>query len=363
MNKHLLLIAILAMTLLASCKDKNAYTITGTATDIPDGTSVYLMMRNKPDWIPIDSAVIKDGKFVMEGQIDPGVLAYLSINDNKMMIVAEPGEITIDINEGRPHGTECNDRLTAFLDEMDPLDQQMEQLYNQFVTLQPEDSAKGSEIMEQMNVLDNQSMTLLVNTIKDNIQNPLGIGLFCMYSSTLADDVDLLVDLSKQIPEQYQQQPYVTAVLRNVEIISQTAVGTHFTDIQFTTVDGKETSIQQLVDSSKYVLIDFWASWCGPCRQSLPGIRDLYDRFSTRGLTVLGISLDDEEQDWRDALEKYRMDWVQTSDLKGWDCQYAAIYGVRAIPATVLIDSTGTIVARNIEASELAEKLESELPR
>jgi thiol-disulfide isomerase/thioredoxin len=107
----------------------------------------------------------------------------------------------------------------------------------------------------------------------------------------------------------------------------------------------------------KVVLIDFWASWCGPCRKENPNVKVNYDKYKSKGFEILGVSLDRDINAWRNAIEQDGLTWHHVSDLKGWQSQHAALYSVTSIPQTVLIDKKGNIIARNIRGEQLGIKL------
>lgn len=351
------------LTFMSSCNTESEYTINGVAEGYADGTKVYLQLRDKPDWINIDSTTITKGRFTMKGQADPGFLGHIYINgdNDKSLIVVEPGVITIEIKDayGYPHGTECNERLTTYSQAIDKLEEQMADIMERIENLETEDTAAYFEYRKELEKLDQEEYKLLAKLLKDNITNPLGVGMYCLLNSAFADDIDFLFNLSQQIPEEFLQQHYVAKVLENVGIISITSVGNHFTDLVMTTREGENISLEMLVQQNKYVLIDFWASWCAPCRQSIPGLRILHETYKDRGLSIVGISLDEDKEAWEAAIEKYKMDWIQVCELQGWKSGYAKAYGVRAIPATILIDSTGMIIGRNLESTQIAKIIEN----
>jgi thiol-disulfide isomerase/thioredoxin len=140
-----------------------------------------------------------------------------------------------------------------------------------------------------------------------------------------------------------------------LDILEKTAVGKKAIDITATTPDGKSVSLMQM--KGKVTLIDFWASWCGPCRKENPNVLKVYNMFHDKGFNILGVSLDDKADAWKGAIMEDGLPWVHVSDLKGWQSKPAKDYAIQAIPQTILIDANGTILAKNLTSAELEAKL------
>ena len=123
--------------------------------------------------------------------------------------------------------------------------------------------------------------------------------------------------------------------------------------------DGKEVSLKEVVENpaNKYVLLDFWASWCGPCMGEVPHLKKTYDEFHKKGFEIFGVSFDNNRDKWLGAVKENQMNWIQVSGLNGFDNQHAKDYAVQAIPANFLIDHEGKIVAKNLRGEELYNKI------
>lgn len=133
--------------------------------------------------------------------------------------------------------------------------------------------------------------------------------------------------------------------------------GSKFIDFTVPALDGKQVKLADVVAKNKITMVDFWASWCGPCRMEMPNVVEAYKQFHDKGLEIVGVSLDESKEDWAAAVKDMGMNWIQTSDLKGWECEAARLYGVRGIPACVLINQKGEIVGRDLRAEELHARL------
>ena len=191
--------------------------------------------------------------------------------------------------------------------------------------------------------------------IAKNITNLVGVHL--LKNNYYYLEVDELDPLMPQIPAEFANDEVIIKIKGNVEKMKATAVGQKFTDFEMATPDGKPVKLSDYVGKGKVVLIDFWASWCGPCRREMPNLVEAYAQYKNKGFEIVGVSLDQSGEAWKDAIEKLNITWPQMSDLKYWNCEGAQLYAVSSIPHTVLIDGEGTIIARGLHGEELQTKL------
>ncbi len=133
--------------------------------------------------------------------------------------------------------------------------------------------------------------------------------------------------------------------------------GEKYKDFSLPSPDGKELALSKTVEANKYTLLDFWASWCGPCMGEVPYLKAAYAEYKGKGFEIFAVSYDNDATAWQGAIRKNGMNWMHVSALKGWDCPTQSMYGVRSIPRNLLIDSKGVIVAENLRGEALAEKL------
>lgn len=137
----------------------------------------------------------------------------------------------------------------------------------------------------------------------------------------------------------------------------ETAAGTQFKDIEAKDKDGNTIKLSDIVKSNSLTMVDFWASWCGPCRAEMPNVKKVYADYHDKGFEVYGVSLDEDKNAWLDAVGKLELPWIQVNDVVDGDASGASAYGVQAIPTTILIDQNGTIIAKNLRGEDLAKKV------
>lgn len=141
----------------------------------------------------------------------------------------------------------------------------------------------------------------------------------------------------------------------------ETVASNQYTDIELPGIQGQTVKVSDYVGKNKLVLIDFWASWCGPCIRELPYVVKAYERYHDKGLEIVGVSLDKDKASWVQAIEMTGQKWPQMSDLQGWNCKGAQLYGIQSIPANVLINEQGEIIARDLRGEDLINTLAKQL--
>ncbi len=303
------------------------YTVTANVSADDNGKWAYVV--NYDNGERIDSVLVADSVISISGTVETPVLARLLVgNQRNGTFVLEPGNISI--NEDRmPAGTPGNDLFVKYTASLDSLVKAYQAAEN--------DSLRNA-IQEAYNAANDR-------VIAENSTNP--VGYFAFVNVAYEYDAAQLDSVLALYPS-YGEYKRVKELVEKHKRAAATAAGNKFVDF---TIEGD--SVQKLSDyvgRGRYTLVDFWASWCGPCRREMPVIKELYDEFNSKGLDVVGVAVWDEPEDSKKAMEQLELPWPQILNAKTVPTD---LYGISGIPHIMLIDPEGVIVARGMQGVSL----------
>ena len=351
-----------AAAVLAACGDNKGYTVTGTVEGASDGDTVYLKKAQGRQYVSLDSAVITNGTFTFKGVQDTAAnryITYAAQNKEPLLIdfFLENGQINISLTRHNDSatGTPNNDIYQAIRAQLNGLSGQVTAIYDAIATDTTLTEEQRNAQRKEIETLKEKSLGVLKDAISRNITNAVGIHLLKQNFYYMA--MEELDPLMPQIPATYDNDAAIIKIKANVEKMKVTAVGQKFTDFEMQTPEGKTVKLSDYAGKGKVVLVDFWASWCGPCRREMPNLVEAYELYQKKNFEIVGVSLDRNGDDWKKAIKDLHITWPQMSDLKYWNCEGAKLYAVSSIPHTVLIDGEGTIIARGLHGEGLLKKL------
>lgn len=362
MKKSIFWAAAGLMALAACQQQQSGFTIQGTVAGVADGDTVYLQNYDGTNMIKLDSAIVKNGTFEFKGMPDSLVesrfVTYMK-GDNRMstMLFIEDGviKVALDPENSKVSGTPNNDILQQFSDMFATISKELNEAYmksQQDSTLTEAQRDSVELVLEQK---QEEGLDKVFELVSANVDKPAGVYLLSSFGTSF--DVKKMQPLFDRIPAAYANQPEIISLKEYVDTAAKTAEGEKYIDFTMNSPEGKPVKLSDYVSKNAYTLIDFWASWCGPCKREMPTVVEAYGKYKDKGFGVVGVSLDNNGENWKQAVKDWNMTWPQMSDLKGWQCEGAELYGVRAIPATVLVDQQGTIIARNLRGAALMKKL------
>lgn len=245
---------------------------------------------------------------------------------------------------------------------MDGIDKQAESILNEYRALQlkdpkgelPESKAKAKLLSDRLDSLGNVQLALIKEIIRDNRDNELPAKYIkdAMYQFSYEELKNALDPKTA-----YYDHPDVAPAKMLLAGYEKRKPGIQFHELSMKDPADKDVTLSQWVGKGNYVLVDFWASWCGPCRKEMPYVITAYEQFHPKGFEVVGVSFDQKKDAWINAIQQMGMQWPQMSDLKGWKCAASDLYGVSSIPSNVLVDPQGKIVAMDLRGEKLLNKL------
>jgi peroxiredoxin len=356
MNRILFLLMIIPGVMFSQSKE---FKIEGKLTGYPDGTLIRLIKNGEnTDFV---SAKLNHEEFVLKGKLAEPTFCFLLIGDEQRpaQFFVENAKITFNGNKANPgvfeiSGSTSHNDFTQFLNGFMPLAQEL--------------SALAGTINSTMPGTTRDSLLGAYNKVQDEVQNtidqqvsekPKSIVSAFILSATynFNEDVTLLEKRFNKLDASVRKSELGKKLEDDIAQKKIGAIGTLAIDFTQPDTTGKPVSLSSF--RGKYVLVDFWASWCGPCRQENPTVVENYNKFSSKNFTVLGVSLDrpGQKDKWLEAIKKDNLTWTHVSDLQFWNNAAAKLYNIQGIPQNILVGPDGVILAKNLRGPALGAKL------
>ncbi|MFZ9004061.1 MAG: redoxin domain-containing protein [Robiginitalea sp.] len=368
--KYVLILSAFVL-MLASCQEsrQGGYMVSGALQgDVSDTTKVYLR-KSDANLQPAetDSTTISEGEFSFSGEITEPRLYYIFIEGARgaIPLILEEGEVEIkahvdSLNAAVVSGTPQNTAYRDFLEGSRELARRGNSINSEMrAAMAAQDTANMSSLRDEYFELQQAGMNYEKDFVAENpdaMISALVLNRMVQTQSVPAQEIEALyVGLTDRI----KKTDVGTGIRGNLDAVLRTAIGSRAPDFSAPTPAGEMLSLNEVL--GKVTLVDFWAAWCRPCRAENPNIVRIYEKYKDKGLSILGVSLDRTEADWKKAIEDDGLRWHHVSRLEYFG-EIANLYNVKAIPASFILDENGIIIARDLRGQALEAKIAELLP-
>ncbi len=314
-----------------------------------------------------DSAVIKNNSFTFKGNTPEINMYWLTfdkyhLSSPNVTFFIDQEQITVKLHDDSLQhaiikgGKEQEYYMTYrnTINYFASVQQKLYQRYNE--AMQKNDATTVNQISAEFTELNQKVKSTLKEMIKTHPSSPVsGYIIYQEFNNNPSISVSELEEIVGYLDKKFLNTKFGKLAQQKLMQVNGTAIGKKIMEFTQNTPDGKPVNIRDF--EGKYVLIDFWASWCGPCRMENPYVVAAYNKYKDKGFTVFGISLDQNKNAWLKAIEKDGLTWTHVSDLKGWGNEVAQVFGINSIPQNILVDKQGIIIAKNLRGRALEEKL------
>jgi len=361
----------------SACTDKS-WQIEGRLDGNVNGCYVYLQYADTSRSL-VDSALITDQNFTLKGKAEGVRLGSLYVGKTSkqrigrvsLPLFVEAGQIRIQGDYDKLQasrqifeyyivsGTPANQVLMDYMEEcrhFDRADQLVFDEYGDYLMNKQGDHSrayfeKGLSLTRKIDSLSEARLSYSMACIRQYADSEVGLYIFSRVLSSLS--LQQLEEMSALFPESLKQSAVGKWTMRQAEQAGCCAVGAMFTDFTLTTPQGEASRLSDYIGKGEYVLLECWASWCGPCKRDIPHVKQVVEKYGSKGFRVVGISMDTDREAWKKAIEEYRISWVQLSNLQGFAGALPRTYRIRGIPTCILLDPEGRIILRNARGSWL----------
>ena len=382
-----LLYGIVCLGTLVACQREPGYKISGSVPGTPDGMKVYLYNWNTP----VDSSVVKGGKFVLTGKVDVPTRYQLLIDLSPDKVESYEKDLrgsdvfvdNVDIKYESPSidslpsrnsfrrkvkgnvtvtGSPVHDLFLSYQEKLKPYRTRNSEAWDKYLQVYHIPASEGVfntregiALTREMNDAQKEITRIQWDFIKANPKSPVSVDVAqnMVYTAKFSKaDMD---NLLQAIDPSLRETPGYKQSKESLESMAPIALGEKYRDLELVDENGKTVHLSDYVKPGQYNMVEFWASWCGPCRGEIPHLRHVYDAYGKGkdAFNMISVSIDDKEKDWKQALKEENMKWTQLCDLKGWKGEVINKYKIQGVPFCLILDKEGRIIDHGVRGSEL----------
>lgn len=357
--------ALLVITAAMSAFAQQGIMVKGKIDGIKKGR-LYMLARSSEDVTDtLGFCDFKRGKFTLKAQATEPVLAQLVVEgfSGGFTMFAEPGTTySACLSEGDNFfisGGKLNESYTAHMQAADSLRNVVSALQDRYEALRSERKLRSASLVNDTLKQEQENLRAFTNAFLDANDNV--ITAYTIYSNMLMRDAGLKESrrMYADLGSGAKSSQYGRIIKERIDRLAKTDQGAKAPDFTLSDVNGDMVTMSEV--KGKIKIIDFWASWCGPCRLNNPALRKLYDEFHDKGLEIIGVSLDTDGESWKKAIEKDGLTWINVSSLKGWECETIRLYSVSGVPSLFVLDEYNNIIATGLRGEQLKVFLQENL--
>ena len=378
---------IVCLGTLVACQREPGYKISGSVPGTPDGMKVYLYNWNTP----VDSSVVKGGKFVLTGKVDVPTRYQLLIDLSPDKVESYEKDLrgsdvfvdNVDIKYESPSidslpsrnsfrrkvkgnvtvtGSPVHDLFLSYQEKLKPYRTRNSEAWDKYLQVYHIPASEGVfntregiALTREMNDAQKEITRIQWDFIKANPKSPVSVDVAqnMVYTAKFSKaDMD---NLLQAIDPSLRETPGYKQLKESLESMAPIALGEKYRDLELVDENGKTVHLSDYVKPGQYNMVEFWASWCGPCRGEIPHLRHVYDAYGKGkdAFNMISVSIDDKEKDWKQALKEENMKWTQLCDLKGWKGEVINKYKIQGVPFCLILDKEGRIIDHGVRGSEL----------
>ncbi|MBN1650547.1 MAG: AhpC/TSA family protein [Bacteroidales bacterium] len=366
-NFKITLMAFIAMLFISSCSSvdgNKSFTIDVKLDGLPEGKELYLQQQTDNGYEVIDTAKVDNAGMVFKGNLEQPKLVYITSSAFRgaIPVFIEAGKMEVvgrldSLSKAKVNGSKAHEFYASVNGKLADLDKIWQDFYyGPYRAMSSEEKAANED---RINMLYDSAQSMKAKYLEDELLKSGNEPATPLIALNNIDEMDIVAaqEIYDNLSPEIVNAADAKRMAARIAIIKRSAIGQPLIDFSMNDTTGNAITLSEYA-KGKYVLVDFWAAWCAPCRRENPNVVANYKKYHDKGFTVFGVSFDQKKENWIKAINDDGLVWGHVSDLQYWSNAAGKLYGIRSIPQNILLDPDGIIIAKNLRGPALGEKLE-----